>query len=114
MTAPQRHQRQRTAGWRAPIDAVYVGRPTPWGNPFRVPIPPDVAVDLYRDLVTTGRAVHDGHVFERAARGPLNVPTPEIIRDRLAGKDLVCWCPPEGPCHADVLLELANPQQESS
>lgn len=29
------------------------------------------------------------------------------IRRELAGRDLACWCPP-GPCHADVLLELAN------
>ena len=26
----------------------------------------------------------------------------------LAGHDLACWCPLDGPCHADVLLELAN------
>lgn len=26
----------------------------------------------------------------------------------LAGKDLTCWCPPGMPCHADVLLEIAN------
>jgi len=26
----------------------------------------------------------------------------------LRGKDLACWCRPGEPCHADVLLELAN------
>jgi hypothetical protein len=26
----------------------------------------------------------------------------------LRGKDLACWCPLSEPCHADVLLELAN------
>lgn len=31
------------------------------------------------------------------------------IREHLAGKNLACWCPHDGqPCHADVLLELAN------
>ncbi|HEY8881900.1 MAG TPA: DUF4326 domain-containing protein [Dermatophilaceae bacterium] len=30
------------------------------------------------------------------------------IRADLAGKDLACWCPLDQPCHADVLLELAN------
>jgi len=36
----------------------------------------------------------------------------------LAGHDLVCWCPLEDergrrvPCHADVLLELANAGDE--
>jgi hypothetical protein len=30
-------------------------------------------------------------------------------RRQLAGRDLMCWCPPGEPCHADVLLEIANP-----
>lgn len=40
--------------------------------------------------------------------------TVEEIRAELAGKNLACWCPlvdTDGnpvPCHADVLLELAN------
>ena len=29
------------------------------------------------------------------------------IKHELKGKDLVCWCAPQ-PCHADVLLEIAN------
>jgi hypothetical protein len=29
------------------------------------------------------------------------------FRDEL-GRDLACWCPLDEPCHADVLLELAN------
>ena len=38
-------------------------------------------------------------------------------RERLRGRDLACWCPIEDehgnrfPCHADVLLELANGDQ---
>lgn len=35
MSAPKRIQRQRTAGWRMPTGAIYVGRPGKWGNPFR-------------------------------------------------------------------------------
>ncbi|WP_087483552.1 DUF4326 domain-containing protein [Brachybacterium massiliense] len=30
------------------------------------------------------------------------------VRAELAGRDLMCWCPLDQPCHADVLLELAN------
>jgi hypothetical protein len=26
----------------------------------------------------------------------------------LRGKNLACWCPLDQPCHADVLLEIAN------
>lgn len=33
---PRRIQRSRTAGWRMPPGAVYVGRPSKWGNPYRV------------------------------------------------------------------------------
>lgn len=71
MTKPSRIQRKRTKGWRMPPDAVYVGRPTKWGNPF------DIAIMI------------------------------ESINE-LRGKDLACWCPLDRPCHADVLLELAN------
>jgi len=31
-----------------------------------------------------------------------------LIRRELAGRDLACWCPLDGPCHADVLLAVAN------
>ena len=33
---------------------------------------------------------------------------PELIRRDLTGRNLMCWCPGGEPCHADVLLELAN------
>lgn len=32
----------------------------------------------------------------------------EFYLGDLRGKDLACWCPLDAPCHADVLLELAN------
>jgi hypothetical protein len=32
----------------------------------------------------------------------------DAARTELRGKDLACWCPPDQPCHADVLLALAN------
>jgi hypothetical protein len=34
--------------------------------------------------------------------------TAEDIRRDLAGKNLACWCPLWAPCHADVLLRIAN------
>ena len=33
---PKRIQRKRTKGWRMPADAIYVGRPTKWGNPDKI------------------------------------------------------------------------------
>ena len=43
-----------------------------------------------------------------------SLPGAWVLRAELAGHDLMCWCPLEDaagyrvPCHADVLLELAN------
>ena len=31
-----------------------------------------------------------------------------MIRNELAGLDLACWCPLDQPCHADILLDIAN------
>ncbi|MGC4855892.1 DUF4326 domain-containing protein [Micromonospora sp. DT4] len=92
-TLPRRIQRRRTAGWRMPTNTVYVGRPTRWGNPFGI------------DHTSASRA---GAVrlfrLWLAAR-------PDLIaaaRRDLAGRDLACWCPLDKPCHADVLLAVAN------
>lgn len=35
------------------------------------------------------------------------------VREALAGKNLACWCPLDQPCHADVLLELANREEST-
>lgn len=94
---PQRIQRRRTKGWRMPESAIYVGRGSKWGNPWRVEDGMSVkgAVWRYRD----------------AAEGRLpfaKVPGVDEIRSELAGRDLACWCSLDKACHADVLLELAN------
>lgn len=116
---PERIQRKRTAGWRMPEGAVYVGRPTIWGNPFAVGAEvqvsvgslvaivrttPALAVDCYRDLIE-GRLSYQGmtHPDDRAYVDGWH----EALA-RLRGRDLACWCPLNQPCHADVLLEVAN------
>jgi hypothetical protein len=106
---PKRIQRKRTKGWRMPEGAVYVGRPSQWENPFTVDVlgSPQIAVDAF--------AVHIAAYFGweavvRRAFRPLPVESrafEEWIAP-LRGKDLACWCPLDQPCHADVLLELAN------
>ena len=121
---PQRIQRRRTKGWRAPDGAVYVGRGTKWGNPFRairdggfqwIADPEgrhfsNIACStdregLRREMVAASVELYRLHI------GPMgNYEMGEDeIRAELAGKDLMCWCPLDQPCHADVLLELANP-----
>ena len=94
---PERIQLRRTKGWRMPPDTVKVARPTRYGNPHRVGWCPECGATHTRgEAIAEFRAICDA---------------PEIrdrIREHLAGKNLACWCKPEEPCHADVLLELAN------
>jgi len=125
-----RIQRQRTKGWRMPEGAIYVGRPSLWGNPWsiddvravypEVPIADRaaVAVRLYREEIEHWGILSDWDyftteaTFARVARsihesGALNMA--EYAAIALRGYDLACWCPLDQPCHADVLLELARP-----
>lgn len=105
---PKRIQRKRTNGWKMPEGAVYVGRPTRWGNPFKVGTKirriggnreiveindNAVAVDMFH---SSAMDFATGYLFR------------QTVQAELRGKDLACWCPLDKPCHADVLLEIAN------
>ncbi|MGE7207485.1 DUF4326 domain-containing protein [Sphingomonas sp. NPDC019816] len=133
MQEPKRVQLSRKKGWRMPENTVSVARPGFWGNPHTVhrgqmhwdgetvdetgehvlsgpwlcALRPDrlagfwfatkaeavaKAVELYRWKMTT-----------KGIWGNAQRRLPE-----LRGKNLACWCPLDQPCHADVLLELAN------
>lgn len=74
-----------------PSGAVYIGRPSKWGNPF-----------------TIGTDGNRAEVIAKYRRW-LEVQTAlvEAVKMELAGKDLVCFCHP-APCHGDVLVEVAN------
>ncbi|MGW4581851.1 DUF4326 domain-containing protein [Rhodococcus aetherivorans] len=100
-----------------PEGVVYVGRPTIWGNPYRVETVGQTTHHVMRDswvcsthhsrskAEARGDAVRRlRHLIEHD-RDPWGV---DRIRTELAGKDLACWCPLDQPCHADVLLEIAN------
>lgn len=111
MTLPRRLQRRRTRGWRMPEGAVYVGRPTVFGNPYVIGVHGDRArcVELFRRTMT-GLANLDlpGSTGELCAAQYLAQHRVMRHLARLRGCDLVCWCRINTPCHADVLLELAN------
>lgn len=94
---PKRVQLSRRKGWRMPPDTKSVARPGPWGNPFRVgrPGPDGTIVASIAEAV----ALYRTHVVG---------PPPGHDYAELRGRDLACWCPLDGPCHADVLLERAN------
>jgi hypothetical protein len=118
----KRIQCKRTKGWRMPDGAILVARPTKWGNPFRVgePIERDSELWSYMNFLFKLRGTNmDGF----ASVTPLmvedvvdcyqrwladNPPLFLSVQPELAGHDLACWCKPGTPCHADVLLELAN------
>lgn len=108
MTTPRRIQRQRTKGWRMPANAVYVGRPTRWGNPFRVGWQSRFSDADYWDAAKCVELFR----FSMCATDRPGIFTDfeitEIDLNPLRGKHLACWCPLDQPCHADVLLELAN------
>lgn len=75
----------------APVDAVYIGRPTKWGNPYVV------GKDGTREecvLMYEAWLLLDNPLYEQAKK-------------ELKGKDLVCFCKPKA-CHGDVLLRIAN------
>lgn len=100
---PQRIQRKRVKGWKMPANAVYVGRPTKFGNPYSTT--PESRLDAYSRC----EAIEFYKVYlER---------NPQLVEDakrELRGKDLACFCKEGEPCHADYLLIIANQKQEQS
>lgn len=75
----------------APHNSVYIGRPTKWGNPFKIGVHGnrEQVIEQYRQYLAAQPALV------------------EAAKQELRGKDLLCWCAPHA-CHGDVLLEVAN------
>ena len=86
----------RVRGRRLPPGARYVGRPTRWGNPFKVGMAAVGGGSLDR-----AQAVD----LFRAYAGSRLRAEPDWL-EPLRGRDLACWCPPGEPCHADILIAL--------
>jgi len=115
---PHRVQLRRLKGWRMPENTVKVARPGPFGNPFTVAdiireFDPGtgeaqrMAVDWFRRWITNPTS--DDCMHESGFGGRLEEHTK--IREglpALRGRNLACWCALDQPCHADVLLEIAN------
>lgn len=109
---PKRFQRKRTLGYHLPPGVVCVTRPSDFGNPFKWQAAREagyrgtddqlraMSVQVFREWLTAN--THYGHGREDLR---------QILLHRLPelrGKNLACWCRLDQPCHADVLLELAN------
>jgi len=117
---PKRIQLKRTKGWRMPPNTVKVARPTKWGNPYKVR-----SIDIegaglvaWQVLSAAGREIslYDtrGHANQHAVKKyallmeGLTGKNREQYLAPLRGKNLACFCPLDQPCHADVLLKMAN------
>lgn len=90
MNRPVRVQLRRTKGWRMPPNTVKVARPSPFGN-----YAGSTKEDFDRDIANMSNA--DRVFFMGKVK-------------ELRGKNLACFCALDRPCHADTLLELANPE----
>lgn len=115
---PHRVQLSRAKGWRKPENTVVVARPSKWGNPFRIERVEcsagglcwavslgDMIVQQHADSQERARELAVGFFrswMSEEDHHDLPDPAP------LTGKSLACWCPLDQPCHADVLLEIAN------
>ena len=113
MTKPIRIQRKRTKGWKMPENTISVTRPGPWGNPFSVAGAHDAGFtgDLNKRCVGAFKAWLVSPYWRTNWDGKESETSRAFILrniDLLRGKNLACFCPLDQPCHADVLIELAN------
>jgi len=94
---PKRIRRSRVKGWRKPDGSVIVDRTSRYGNPYKVG----------RDAGSNAEAVE--MYWRYLDTRPDLI---EQIKANLRGRDLICFCDLTEPCHADVLLVLANDVQQ--
>jgi hypothetical protein len=110
-TAPVRIQRRRAKGWKMPPNTVYVGRGTEFGNPFTLDEAREFHEFMPPDNGDTPRETAIRWFSEWLAGVPVDIEDRPPSIDRIAllrGRNLACWCALDQPCHADVLLEIAN------
>lgn len=111
---PERIQMSRQRPWRAEHpDAVIVARPSKWGNPFKVGnelVPPRLgqnpSVTITAELAVAAFASHVARFAAEFDEYTFGGDQHDLAE--LAGRDLACWCALDQPCHADVLLRIAN------
>lgn len=101
MSAPRRITLQRRKGWRMPKNTKKVDRTTIFGNPYRAGVE---TYNCIRGTVTPKDAAEAVRFFEE----DLAESDHWRIRAALRGCNLACWCKPGEPCHADILLKIAN------
>jgi len=88
------------------LECVNVARPSRWGNPYIIGKDGDAAecVRKYAEMLTPYRHHGENSGLDEFFLSTANM---EDIRTALRGKNLACWCK-QSPCHADILLSIAN------
>ena len=123
---PLRIQRKRTKGFKLPPNTLCATRPGEFSNPFRVggyfkiggrfgtismlyteACSKEYADETYTHIETSEQAVAMFREYRR--KHPF---TPEQIAKLRAADYVACFCPLDQPCHADVLLEIANSKEQ--
>ncbi len=108
---PVRITRSRAKGSRVTspngLPVVCVTRGTKWGNPYSL-------LDYPSGMPEAERRRHSITAFRGVLSGTIELPlhpltfTAADVRRELSGKNLACWCKQDAPCHADILIEVAN------
>ena len=88
----KRIQRKRVKGWRIPENCIYIGRPSKWGNPYKIDEDGtrEEVLQKYRNYLEVA-LLYNPHLL-----------------DELKGKDICCWCRLDQKCHGDIILEFLN------
>ena len=111
------------------LEAVKVTRPGPWGNPF--PITKGIATSMgvtspiWSVGTWEGPAMWFRHTeaeaielsvaaFKTWVCQPAQSRLLDQARLGLRGKNLACFCRPGQLCHADIWIELANPNPDGA
>jgi len=108
---PVRIQRKRSKGFNLQkaspngLEVISVTRPSKWGNPYKIGEKYKSKKGLI-EIKTVQQAVD---LHKESVLGIYQYPiSKKEIKQELKGKNLACFCPLDSPCHADILLEIAN------
>lgn len=104
---PIRIQRKRAKGYKMPPNTVSVTRPGKWGNPFVVGEfgTREECLNAFTYLMQGNICLTSKSTIDKQKKYYNHVK--ENLKE-LKGKNLACFCPLNKPCHADILLEIAN------
>lgn len=119
---PIRIQRKRVKGWKMPPNTINVTRPGQFGNPFVVGGWYKLGLGSNKSSFTWFRcldekiAIKEGYTKIETKQDAVEwfktyrerYPLHQSEKDKLKDKDLACWCKIGEPCHAEILLEIAN------